>query len=238
VVYQVTAIDSNGQVFAIHLSGADAVFFTIDSSGAVRVKDNLTDLQAADYLGRSAYNLDVVVKDGVLGLEKTTTQSVTLNRPEVEKVGGLTVVATEANHTTNNNNAVVDVTNTAVAPNQLAAGMDLPYGKSLITATQEVDQGLVPTNISLYVDKNAGVNGFWTTINGSLVNLATAEFGGSMTEVGSQLRIDLKIDDAFDLAHSSNFVDNGVVTLNGAAAKIDLGALGANPLQANDLFWS
>jgi VCBS repeat-containing protein len=239
VVYQVTATDSNGAgVLQYSLSGADAVFFTIDSSGAVRVKDNLTDLQAADYLSRSAYNLDVVVKDGVLGLEKTTTQAITLERPEVDKVGAMTVVATQDNHTTNNANAVVDVTNTTVAPNQLAAGMDLPYGKSLITATQEVDQGLVPTNISLYVDKNAGVNGFWTTINGSLVNLATAEFGGSMTEVGSQMRIDLKIDDAFDLAHSSNFVDNGVVTLNGAAAKIDLGALGANPLQANDLFWS
>lgn len=239
VVYQVTATDSNGAgVLQYSLSGADAVFFTIDSSGAVRVKDNLTDLQAADYLSRSAYNLDVVVKDGVLGLEKTTTQAITLERPEVDKVGAMTVVATQDNHTTNNANAVVDVTNTTVAPNQLAAGMDLPYGKSLITATQEVDQGLVPTNISLYVDKNAGVNGFWTTIDGSLVNLATAEFGGSMTEVGTQLRIDLKIDDAFDLAHSSNFVDNGVVTLNGAAAKIDLGALGANPLQANDLFWS
>ncbi|WP_108326791.1 cadherin domain-containing protein [Limnohabitans sp. MMS-10A-192] len=240
VVYQATATDTTGYgMFNYSLSGADAAFFDIDATtGAVTVKSGLTDLQTADFLTRSSYNIDVVVKDGVLGGQQSTTQSVTLNRPEVDKVGGLTVVATEANHTTNNNNAVVDVTNTAVAPNQLAAGMDLPYGKSLITATQEVDQGLVPTNISLYVDKNAGVNGFWTTINGSLVNLATAEFGGSMTEVGSQLRIDLKIDDAFDLAHSSNFVDNGVVTLNGAAAKIDLGALGANPLQANDLFWS
>jgi hypothetical protein len=69
--------------------------------------------------------------------------------------------------------------------------------------------------------------------------LATADFGGNITDLGNgQLRIDLKVDDAFDTAHGTNYVDNGVVTLNGAAAKIDLGALGANPLHANDLFWA
>jgi hypothetical protein len=240
VVYQVTATDANGAgVLHYSLSGADAAFFTIDSTGAVRVKADLSDVQTADFLNRSSYNLDVVVQDGVLGLEKSTTQSITLDRPEVDKVGSMTVVATEANHTTNNSNAVVDVTQTAVAPSQLGAGMDLPYGKALITTTQEVDQGLVPTNISLYVAKDSGVNGFWTAINGSLVNLATADFGGNITDLGNgQLRIDLKVDDAFDTAHGTNYVDNGVVTLNGAAAKIDLGALGANPLHANDLFWA
>jgi len=241
IVYQAAASDASGYgLFSYSLSGTDAAFFTIDSAtGAVRVNPSLTPTQTADFLSRSTYSLNVQVSDGVLGQSKSTTTPIVLNRPEVDKDAGLTVVATLDNHTTNNTNAVVDVTQTAVAANQVATGMSLPFGVSSITAQQEVDQGVVPTNISIYVPTSANVNGFWTAINGTLVNLADPAFGGNMTDLGNgQVRIDLKIDEAFDTAHGTNFVDNGVVTLNGAPAKVDLSALGANPMQINDLFWS
>ena len=52
------------------------------------------------------------------------------------------------------------------------------------------------------------------------------------------VRIDLKIDEDFDMTHGTNFVDQGVLNLNGAPANVDLAGLGANPMQISDLFWS
>jgi hypothetical protein len=240
VVYQAKATDADGVgVFKYALSGPDAAFFAIDpSSGGVTVRAGLNDA----FFNRSEYTVNVDVTDSVLGLPKTTSKSIVINRPEVDTAatsnGNVTVVATQSDHISNNTTAVVDVTQTPVAASDIATGISMPFGKSLITANKELGQGTVPTFITLYVDKASGVNGFWTTINGALVNLATDAFGGHISEtLDGKFKIDLALNDQL---YQTDFVNDvtGAVTINGAAAKIDLTSLSANPMQINDLFWS
>jgi hypothetical protein len=243
IVYQASASDANGAgLFRYSISGPDSEFFTIDAStGAVRVKTDLTDTQQAQYLSRSDYSVDISVTDGVLGVAKSSTSSIVIDRPEVDQKGGLIVVATTevGGNTTNDTNAVVEVTQTPVAASQMPSGVSMPYGRSEIFATQEVDLGTVPTSFSMYVDASANVNGFWATVNGELVNLASAEMGGSLNPIEgtTMVRIDLDLAVAqSELGHS--FISNGDLLLNGAPAHVDFGNLGANPMQLSSLFWS
>jgi hypothetical protein len=89
------------------------------------------------------------------------------------------------------------------------------------------------------VDASANVNGFWATVNGELVNLASAAMGGSLNPIEgtTMVRIDLDLAVAqSELAHS--FISNGDLLLSGAPAHVDFGNLGANPMQLSSLFWS
>ena len=240
VVYQPKATDADGAgVLKYALSGPDAGFFDIDPlTGGVTVRAGLD----GAFLNRSDYAVNLEVTDSVLGLPKTTSKPIVINRPEVDTAatsnGNVTVVATQSDKITNNTTAVVDVTQTPVAASDVASGISMPFGKSQITADKDLGQGTVPTFITLYVDKDSGVNGFWTTINGALVNLATDAFGGQISEtVDGKFKIDLAINDQL---YQTDFVNDvtGAVTINGAAANVNLTSLSANPMQINDLFWS
>jgi hypothetical protein len=55
--------------------------------------------------------------------------------------------------------------------------------------------------------------------------------------VDGKFKIDLALNDQL---YQTDFVNDvtGAVTINGAAANVNLTSLGANPMQINDLFWS
>jgi hypothetical protein len=67
------------------------------------------------------------------------------------------------------------------------------------------------------------------------VNLATPELGGSIDPDTGKIDLDLAVAGS-RLNHS--FIDGGNLLLEGAPAHVDIGALGANPMQISSLFWS
>jgi hypothetical protein len=238
VVYQASATDANAGLFTFGLDGPDARFFDIDSiSGAVTIKSEF--VNNPEFLVKDKYTVNVIASDGVLGATRSSSTQVVIDNPEVSQAPGVKVVATTAGaEGINDRNAIVGVTQTEVAPSQLPTGVDMPFGRSLIVASQEDDQGSVPTNFSIYVAPNANINGFWTTVNGGLVNLADSALGGAWNPETGEIKLDLAAAADVMNVDLSNIVIDGELTLEGAPAKIDLGSLGANPLQVNDLFWS
>jgi len=243
IVYQARAEDANAGLFTFGLSGPDARFFVMnESTGAVGVNSDLYAPANADllreFLLRDTYDVNVLVTDGVLGQTRSSSTSIVLDRPEVDQNAGVTVVATNVlgnGSTVNNENAEITVTQIPVAFSQLPSGVSMPLGRTELVATQEVDLGAVPTSFSMFVSPSANVNGFWTTVNGALVNLATPELGGSIDPVTGKIDLDLAFAGS-RLNHS--FLDGGNLLLEGAPAHVDIGALGANPMQISSLFWS
>jgi VCBS repeat-containing protein len=104
-------------------------------------------------------------------------------------------------------------------PANVPTAVDMPMGLIDFTATVAVAGGT--STFSLYVDSTLSFNGYWKqNSEGVWTNLASAAYGGSITEEGGKLRIDFTIKDGGEFDEDG--LANGVI--------VDPGAIGTVPL--------
>ncbi len=112
--------------------------------------------------------------------------------------------------------------------------MEMPLG--LIAFEAVIEQPGSSARLSLYVDMDMGINGYWKQdTNGTWVNLASAPHGGGMVEDGGRLRLDFILEDGgpFD---ADGRVD-GVITGPGAVAFMPDSITNHAPTLPSDGFW-
>jgi hypothetical protein len=112
--------------------------------------------------------------------------------------------------------------------------MDMALG--LIDFSATLDQPGQTRSFSLYVDASLGVNGFWQqSSNGIWTNLASAAYGGQVSNAGGKTRLDFQLSDggAFD----TDGLANGVIHDIGAAAFMALSLVGYAPPPLDTNYW-
>ncbi|HYF20056.1 MAG TPA: choice-of-anchor U domain-containing protein, partial [Ramlibacter sp.] len=111
------------------------------------------------------------------------------------------------------------------APEDKPAQLDMPLG--LIDFTAMLAPGRLVETFSLFVSKNVNVNGYWKKdANGIWVNLASAPYGGSITDVGTKLRLDFQIEDNSQFDADPTV---GVIRDPGAMGALPLSIVGYSP---------
>lgn len=99
------------------------------------------------------------------------------------------------------------------APEERPDDMDMPLG--LIAFEADTDTAGGSREFSLFVDGDINANGYWKQdATGDWVNLASADFGGSVTREGSKLRLDFVLEDGGEF--DADGVADGVITDPGA----------------------
>lgn len=123
---------------------------------------------------------------------------------------------------------------------QLAASSDIPaemdMALGLIDFSATLDQPGQTRSFSLYVDASLGVNGFWQqSSNGIWTNLASATYGGQVSNADGKTRLDFQLSDggAFD----TDGLANGVIHDIGAAAFMALSLVGYAPPPLDTNYW-
>ena len=120
------------------------------------------------------------------------------------------------------------------APSDIPAEMQMALG--LIDFSAMLDQPGQTRSFSLYVDANLGVNGFWQqSSNGIWTNLASAAYGGQVSNADGKTRLDFHLSDggAFD----TDGLANGVIHDIGAAAFMALSLVGYAPPPLDTNYW-
>lgn len=108
-------------------------------------------------------------------------------------------------------------------PSELPSWAQTPAGQ--IDFTAAVDGVGVTKNFSLYVDKDLGVNGYWTkNADGVLVNLASEAYGGRIVEEGGKLRLDFQITEGGEFDHGT--AGDDIIVNHGAAGHASLSLIG------------
>jgi hypothetical protein len=115
----------------------------------------------------------------------------------------------------------------------IPTGMVTPLGALTITG---VGNTTGSEHFSLYVDSALAVNGYWVqNAAGTLVNLASAPFGGSMVTENGKTHLE------FTIADNSEFDTNlgsGGITTTGLAAQMGLSIIGhASDIPAAGVFF-
>ena len=99
------------------------------------------------------------------------------------------------------------------APDDQPNDLNMPFG--LIAFESDVETVGGSNAFSLFVDGDLDVNGYWKQdAEGDWVNLASADFGGSLTRVGNKIRFDFVIEDGGEF--DSDGIANGVIVDPGA----------------------
>ena len=120
------------------------------------------------------------------------------------------------------------------APSDIPAEMQMALG--LIDFSAMLDQPGQTRSFSLYVDASLGVNGFWQqSSNGTWNNLASAAYGGQVSNADGKTRLDFHLSDggAFD----TDGLANGVIHDIGAAAFMALSLVGYAPPPLDTNYW-
>jgi len=103
----------------------------------------------------------------------------------------------------------------------IPTGMVTPLGAFTIVGSGNTTSS---EHFSLYVDSAMAVNGYWVqNAAGTLVNLASAPFGGSMVTENGKTRLDFTILDNSEF--DTNHADHGIAT-TGLAAQMGLSIIG------------
>ncbi|MEO8056711.1 MAG: DUF4347 domain-containing protein [Burkholderiales bacterium] len=115
----------------------------------------------------------------------------------------------------------------------------MPLGETSFTATGMVVGAM--ENFSLYVDASVGANGFWVhDATGTLVNLASAAFGGQVVQEGDRTRLDFQVADGSRFDQDASL--NGSVDISGLAGHMPLSLIAYTPDLPNPgtqtSFWS
>ncbi|MFM7016887.1 MAG: choice-of-anchor U domain-containing protein [Bacteroidota bacterium] len=109
------------------------------------------------------------------------------------------------------------------APANLPASVSMPMGLIAFKSTVPVTGAL--STYSLYVDASLDFNGYWKQNKaGVWTNLASAAYGGSITQEGGKIRIDFKIQDGSEF--DADGLANGVIADPGAVGKLPLSLMG------------
>jgi VCBS repeat-containing protein len=117
---------------------------------------------------------------------------------------------------------LVDFVPDDAAPD-LPSWAHLPAGE--IGFTAQVDAAGVTKDFSLYVDKDLGVNGYWTqNADGVLVNLASEAYGGRIVVEGDKLRLDFQITEGGEFDQGT--AGDHTIVNHGAAGHAALGLIG------------
>jgi hypothetical protein len=134
--------------------------------------------------------------------------------------------------TDSNSVRLTNVTQTD-APANLPEGVSMPLG--LISFTANVGIAGITETFSLYVSDGLGINGYWKQDSeGAWVNLASAPYGGKVTDLGDTLRLDFQIQDGGEFDSNPTA---GIITDPGAAGHIPLSLLDHSPSVPHDGFW-
>ena len=99
------------------------------------------------------------------------------------------------------------------APDDRPDDLNMPFG--LIAFESDVETVGGSSVFSLFVGGDLDVNGYWKQdADGDWVNLASADFGGSLTREGNKIRFDFVIEDGGEF--DSDGVANGIIVDPGA----------------------
>jgi hypothetical protein len=164
--------------------------------------------------------------DGIPDVNQADVVSVLL-RPTGSMPSSFVTLVADSNQgqTTPNSGALITgftQSDTFVAPPMA----DAPLGQISFTATAPT-AGATET-FSLYVDASVGANGFWVhDASGTLVNLASAAFGGQVVQEGDRTRLDFRVADGSQFDHDA--AANGSIDLAGLAGYMPLSLLGYTP---------
>ncbi|MGY4878559.1 DUF4214 domain-containing protein, partial [Vreelandella aquamarina] len=135
------------------------------------------------------------------------------------------------------------------APSDRPDDLDMPFG--LIAFEADIATVGGSNVFSLFVADDSGANGYWKqNAAGDWVNLASAAFGGSLTNEGNKLRFDFVIEDGGEF--DSDGVANGVIVDPGAIGfrspeapeapeptpDVDDGGVNSAPIARDDAFSS
>ncbi len=111
----------------------------------------------------------------------------------------------------------------ATTPPALPSWAQAPVGE--IGFTAEVGAAGVTRTFSLYVDADLGVNGYWArNAEGTLVNLASAAYGGQMVMEGDKVRLDFRITEGGEF--DAGTAGDTLIVSNGSAAHASLSLIG------------
>jgi VCBS repeat-containing protein len=203
----------------VAISNATDISFTVtgaELAKAVTVQTTYAGAGGHDVTTESAATMAYVVDASVPDAGKAVVQTIA-----VTATGATTT--TPVSLALNSGTDVITLGHQALDGETIVipAGMVTPLGAFTIAGTGNTTGS---EHFSLYVDSALAVNGYWVeNAAGTLVNLASAPYGGAMVTENGKTRLDFTIADNSEF--DTNQADHGIAT-TGLAAQMGLSIIG------------